>query len=37
MSSRESPFSAASREQQNTNFTGGKMDDITVVVAFIVS
>ncbi|XP_051190126.1 putative protein phosphatase 2C 24 [Lolium perenne] len=36
-SSRESPFSAASREQQGTNFTGGKMDDITVIVAFIVS
>ncbi|KAM0872238.1 hypothetical protein ACQ4PT_038866 [Festuca glaucescens] len=36
-SSRESPFSAASREQQRTNFTGGKMDDITVIVAFIVS
>jgi protein phosphatase PTC7 len=37
MSSRESPFSAASREKQGTNFTGGKMDDITVIVAFIVS
>ncbi|XP_047047632.1 putative protein phosphatase 2C 24 [Lolium rigidum] len=36
-SSRESPFSAASREQQGTNFTGGKMDNITVIVAFIVS
>ncbi|KAM0872237.1 hypothetical protein ACQ4PT_038865 [Festuca glaucescens] len=36
-SSRESPFSAASREQQGTNITGGKMDDITVIVAFIVS
>ncbi|XP_051190131.1 putative protein phosphatase 2C 24 [Lolium perenne] len=36
-SSRESPFSATSREQQGTNFTGGKMDDITVIVAFIVS
>ncbi|CAM0949828.1 unnamed protein product [Alopecurus aequalis] len=35
-SSRESPFSVASREQQGTNFTGGKTDDITVIVGFII-
>ena len=36
-SDRESPFSAASREHRGTDFTGGKQDDITVIVAFIVS
>jgi protein phosphatase PTC7 len=36
-SSRDSPFSVASREERGTNFTGGKQDDITVIVGFIVS
>ncbi|KQK17902.1 hypothetical protein BRADI_1g37500v3 [Brachypodium distachyon] len=36
-SNQDSPFSAASRQQQGTSFTGGKQDDITVVVAYIVS
>ncbi|GJM85613.1 hypothetical protein PR202_ga02081 [Eleusine coracana subsp. coracana] len=34
---RDTPYSVLSRRETGTNFTGGKPDDITVIVAFIVS
>ncbi|TVU29095.1 hypothetical protein EJB05_20643, partial [Eragrostis curvula] len=33
---RDTPFSIQSRRERGTTFTGGKPDDITVIVAFIV-
>ncbi|GJM85614.1 hypothetical protein PR202_ga02082 [Eleusine coracana subsp. coracana] len=35
-SDRDTPYSVQSRKERGTTFTGGKPDDITVVVAFIV-
>lgn len=34
---RDTPFSILSRKEKGTAFTGGKPDDITVIVAFVVS
>jgi protein phosphatase PTC7 len=34
---RDTPYSVQSRKEKGTTFTGGKPDDITVIVAFIVS
>ncbi|KAL6899454.1 hypothetical protein ACP4OV_006203 [Aristida adscensionis] len=34
---RDTPYSVASRKEEGTTYVGGKPDDITVVVAFVVS